>query len=72
MPNQGNDPVMYLAGDPRTACSSALAEEHHVGLKERPPPVAEREGRKEGGQEGRQEGIWNKATIERARVRLTE
>ena len=56
MPNQADDPVMYLAGDPRTACSSALAEEHHIGLKERPPPRCrrEREGRR--GRPGRAPG----------------
>ena len=55
MPNQADDPVMYLAGDPRTACSSALAEEHHIGLKERPPPGSG-ERRKEGGRPGRAPG----------------
>ena len=68
MPNQADDPVMYLAGDPRTACPSARAEEHHIGLRKgrATPGSGERwEGREEGGQEGRQEGIWNKATRER-------
>ena len=53
MPNEADDPVMYLAGDPRTACPSALAEEHHIGLRKgraTPAPVAER-----GGKEGRRE-----------------
>ena len=63
MPNEADDPVMYLAGDPRTACPSALAEERHIGLRKgRATPGSG--GRWEGRKEGGQEGIWNKATRE--------
>ena len=71
MPNEADDPVMYLAGDPRTACPSALAEEHHIGLRKgrATPGSGERwEGRKEGGRPGRNLEQGH----ERARVRLTE
>ena len=36
-------------GNGPTACKKALAEEHHRGLKERPPPLGEGRG---GGRKG--------------------